>query len=117
AKKIRKAKSDPQPFPTNAGEMEGRPEVTNLVTIYSALSGETPQAIMDRFGGGQFSPFKEALAEVAVAGLTPIATRFRELLSETTEIDKILKNGAEKADAIAQPVIKEAFKIMGFWQK
>lgn len=117
AKKIRKAKSDPNPFPTNPKEMEGRPEVTNLITIYTALSGETPQAVMDRFGGGQFSPFKEALAEVAVAGLTPIATRFRELLNDTTEIDKILADGADKANAIAQPILKDAMKLMGFWRE
>jgi tryptophanyl-tRNA synthetase len=97
--------------------MEGRPEVQNLITIYSALSGEKPQAIMDRFGGGQFSPFKEALAEVAVTALTPMATRFNALLSETTEIDKILADGAEKADAIAQPILKEAMNLMGFWQR
>ncbi|NBX65377.1 MAG: tryptophan--tRNA ligase [Proteobacteria bacterium] len=115
AKKIRKAKSDPNPFPTSAAEMEGRPEVQNLITIYSALSGEKPQAIMDRFGGGQFSPFKEALAEVTVAGMTPIATRFRELLADTTEIDKILKDGADKANAIAQPILKDAMELMGFW--
>lgn len=117
AKKIRKAKSDPNPFPTNPAEMEGRPEVQNLISIYCALSGEKPQAIMDRFGGGQFSPFKEALAEVAVAGLTPIATRFRELLADTTEIDKILANGADKANAIAQPILKDAMDLMGFWHK
>jgi len=117
AKKIRKAKSDPNPFPSNPGEMEGRAEVQNLITIYTALSGDTAQSVMDRFGGGQFSPFKEALAEVAVNALAPIAKRLNDLLADTTEIDKILKDGAEKADALASPVMKDAYKIMGFWQK
>ncbi len=114
-KKIRKARSDAQPFPSNPAEMAGRPEVQNLITLYTSLSGETAESLMVKFGGGQFSPFKEALAEVAVAGLTPIATRFRELLTDTTEIDKILANGAAKADAIAQPILKEVKEIMGFW--
>jgi tryptophanyl-tRNA synthetase len=117
AKKIRKAKSDMQPFPANTDEMAGRPEVTNLITIYAALSGETQQAIMDRFGGGNFAPFKEALAEVAVAGLAPIANRFNELLQDTAEIDRILAAGAAKADAIAQPILRDAMDIMGFWHR
>jgi tryptophanyl-tRNA synthetase len=116
AKKIRKAKSDALPFPANAKEMEGRPEVTNLITVYAALSGEAPQAIMDRFGGGQFSPFKEALAEVAVNALSPMTRRLNELLADTTEIDRILKIGAEKANAIAQPNLDEVFRLMGFWR-
>lgn len=117
AKKIRKAKSDPNPFPANPKEMEGRPEVQNLITIYTALSGDTAQSVMDRFGGGQFSPFKEALAEVAVNALSPIAKRLNELLADTAEIDNILKSGAEKANAIAAPVMKDVYEIMGFWQK
>lgn len=116
-KKIKKAKSDALPFPANAKELEGRPEVANLITIYTALSGEGAQSVMDRFGGGGFAPFKEALAQVAVEGLAPMATRFRELLAERTEIDRILANGAEKADAIASPILKEAVQVMGFWHR
>lgn len=117
AKKIRKAKSDPNPFPSNAGEMEGRAEVQNLITLYTAMSGEKADDVFKRFGGGQFSPFKEALAEVAVAHLSPMAKRLNELLAETSEIDKILAAGAEKAATIAAPIMKDAYKIMGFWQK
>lgn len=115
-KKIKKAKSDALPFPANTAEMENRPEVQNLITIYAALSGETPEAITNRFGGGQFSPFKEALAEVAVATLSPMTTRLNELLKDTTEIDKILAIGAEKANAIAKPNMEEIYKLMGFWR-
>ncbi len=115
AKKIRKAKSDALPFPANAGETRDRPEVQNLITIYTALSGETAQGVMDRFGGGGFAPFKEALAEVAVNGLAPIATRLNELLADVTEIDRILATGAEKAEAIARPVMRQVYETMGFW--
>jgi len=115
AKKIRKAKSDALPFPTNAKEAEGRAEVQNLITLYTAMSGETADAVYAKFGGGNFAPFKEALAEVAVNAISPIAGRFNELLSDRTEIDRILKGGAERAQAISAPVLSEAYKIMGFW--
>ncbi|MCB1538979.1 MAG: tryptophan--tRNA ligase [Rhodospirillales bacterium] len=116
AKKIRKAKSDALPFPANPGEEKDRPEVQNLITLYTALSGETRQAVMDRFGGGGFAPFKESFADVAVAALAPVATRMNGLLADPAEIDRILKNGAERADAIAAPILDEAFRVMGFWR-
>ena len=117
AKKIRKAKSDPLPFPSGPDELKDRPEVQNLITIYAALSGQSPQDVMTRFGGGNFAPFKESLAEVAVTALAPIATRFNQLLSDKGEIDRILADGAARATAISAPILKEAYEIMGFWQK
>lgn len=117
AKKIRKAKSDPNPFPANAGEMQGRPEVENLITLYTAMSGEKQDDVFKRFGGGQFSPFKEALAEVAVAHLSPIAKRLNELLADPSEIDRILSVGTDKAAAIAAPIMAQVYETMGFWRK
>ncbi len=116
AKKIKKAKSDMLPFPATPEEAKGRPEVENLISIYAALSGESADAVMKRFGGGQFSPFKTALAEVAVASLSPITNRLNELLSEPAEIDRILADGAERANAIAQPILNDVFSAMGFWR-
>jgi tryptophanyl-tRNA synthetase len=116
AKKIRKAKSDILPFPATPEEMKGRPEVENLISIYTALSGETVQDVLNKFGGGQFSPFKNALADVAVAGLAPMAARLNGLLADPAEIDRILADGAQRANAIAQPILDEAFKVMGFWR-
>lgn len=113
--KIKKATTDSLPFPTSAAEYEGRAEVKNLITIYAALSGQSPQDVMDRFGGGNFGPFKQALADVAVEALAPMSARFNTLLRDPTEIDKILADGAERAAAIAMPVLVETKRIMGFW--
>lgn len=115
-KKIKRAKTDAQNFPSNPDEAKGRPEVVNLINIHSALSGDDESALYARFGGGNFAPFKEELSEVAVNHLSPIATRLNELLQDPAEIDRILANGAERAAAIAAPIIKDTYKAMGFWR-
>lgn len=116
AAKIRKAKTDPEPLPDNLEGLTGRPEADNLVTIYAALAGESKEQVLARFAGQQFSVFKPALAEVAVAHLAPITTRLQELLAAPEEIDAVLARGNEKARAIAAPVLHDVMDIMGFWR-
>ena len=94
--------------------MAGRPEAENLINIYAALADRTPELIIGEFAGAQFSIFKNALADLAVAKLTPIAAEMRSLLSDPAEIDRILKSGAERATAIAAPVMAEVRRLVGF---
>jgi len=114
AQKIRKAKTDPHPLPTNDNEFKGRPEAENLLNIYAALADEPLAAVRAKFAGQQFSTFKATLGDLAVAKLEPITREMRRLMSDTAEIDKILKAGAEKAQAIAEPIVEEVKKIVGF---
>lgn len=117
AQKIKKAKSDSLPVPASDAELEGRPEARNLISIYAALSDKDKAAVMKEFGGGQFSTFKTALADLCVDKLAPITARMRDLMADTGEIDKILRVGAEKANALAEPTLAETMKLMGFWKK
>jgi tryptophanyl-tRNA synthetase len=114
ANKIRKARTDPEPLPSEAKGLENRPEAQNLVNIFAALSDETVDAVITRFAGQQFSAFKSELADLAVAKLTPIAAQMRRLMGDPTELDRILNDGALKARAIAEPVMKEVRKAVGF---
>jgi tryptophanyl-tRNA synthetase len=114
AQKIRKARTDPNPLPEDEKGLEGRPEADNLINIFAALSDTSKAEVIARFAGQQFSGFKNELADLAVAKIAPIATRMRELLTDPVELDRILKDGAEKAAAIAAPIIAETKKIVGF---
>jgi tryptophanyl-tRNA synthetase len=116
AAKIRKAKTDPEPLPDNLADLKARPEADNLITIYAALADQSKEQVLAQFAGRQFSEFKPALADVAVAHLSPITTRLNELLDDKAEIDRILASGAEKARAIAEPVLRDAMDVMGFWR-
>jgi len=113
AQKVRKAQTDPHPLPSQAEGLEGRPAAENLVTIYAALAGRTQASVLTEFGGGQFSTFKAALADLAVARLSPIASEMRRLLADPGAIDAILAEGAEQARAIAAPVMREVKDIVG----
>ena len=114
AQKIRKARTDPAPLPDSEKGFEGRPEAENLVNIFAALADESRDATIARFAGQQFSSFKNELAELAVGKLTPIAAEMRRLLSDPAEIDSLLRRGAEKAHALASPVLAEVKRIVGF---
>jgi tryptophanyl-tRNA synthetase len=116
AQKIRKAKTDPNPLPSHNDKdaFVGRPEAENLINIYAALGDETVDAVIAQYSGQQFSGFKNALADLAVAKLTPIADEMRRLMADQTEIDRILRDSAEKASAIAEPIIREVKKVVGF---
>ncbi|MFP3942263.1 MAG: tryptophan--tRNA ligase [Alphaproteobacteria bacterium] len=114
ALKIRKARTDPEPLPGHAKELEDRPEARNLVNIYAALAGEEVIAVLDRFEGAPFSKFKEDLTELAVTELGPVADGVRRLMADPSEIDRVLGDGAERARAIAAPVMNEVKHIVGF---
>jgi tryptophanyl-tRNA synthetase len=114
AQKIKKAKTDPLPLPESEKGFEGRPEAENLFAIYAALAEQPVAAVIAQYGGQQFSGFKNALAELAVATLTPIAAEMRRLLADPAEIDRILKSGAEKASALAAPVMADVKRLVGF---
>jgi tryptophanyl-tRNA synthetase len=113
AQKIRKAKTDPEPLPTAVEGLAARPEADNLVTIFAALADTSRADVLARFGGQNFSGFKKELVDLAVDRLAPITTRMRELTGDKSEIDRILKRGAERADAIASRHLAEVKDIVG----
>ncbi len=116
AGKIRKAKTDPLPMPETVEELKGRPEADNLVGIYAALSGETSAQVLKTYGGQGFGQsFKPALAELLVEKLSPVSADMRRLMADPAEIDRVLAAGAEKAAAIAAPILAETKRIVGFW--
>jgi tryptophanyl-tRNA synthetase len=114
AQKIRKAKTDPEPLPSETAGLAGRPEADNLVGIYAALSEGSREEVLREFGGGQFSTFKSALADLAVAKLGPIGAKMTQLKSDQAYIDKVLKRGAERARALAKPNMDAVKDIVGF---
>ncbi len=114
AQKFRKAKTDPHPFPSDVKELEARPEADNLAGIYAALADTTAEAVLKQFGGVQFSKFKEALTELAVAKLGPIGAEMKRLTSDPAHIDAILADGSARARVIANQTMKEVGKIVGF---
>ena len=93
ALKIRKAKTDPEPLPSEVAGLENRPEAGNLVGIYAALGDRQPEEVIGEIGGLSFSQFKEKLTELAVAELGPIGAEMQRLLAEPDEIDKVLSDG------------------------
>jgi tryptophanyl-tRNA synthetase len=111
--KVRKAKTDPEPLPASAKELEGRAEAENLVGIYAALTGESVDAVLARFGGQGFGAFKPALAEVLVESLAPISTRFNDLRADTAALDAILIDGAARAAALAAPTLAATYAALG----
>ncbi|WP_181700377.1 tryptophan--tRNA ligase [Chthonobacter albigriseus] len=114
AQKIRKARTDPDALPSELEGLKDRPEADNLVTIYAALADTSRAAVLKEFGGSQFSTFKPALADLAVSALSPVSTRMRELMADTAYIDGVLKDGGERATAIARPVMDQVKDIVGF---
>ena len=114
AQKIRRARTDADPLPDAPGGLEGRPEAQNLVSIYAALADSDTQSVLTEFAGRGFGDFKPRLAELAVARLAPMAAEMRRLLEDPGQIDDILGEGAERAIAIAEPIMREISDIVGF---
>jgi tryptophanyl-tRNA synthetase len=113
AQKIRKAKTDPEALPSEEAGLEGRAEARNLVAIYAALADESVEKVLTEVGGKQFSEFKPMLVERAVEKLSPISAEMRRLLNDKSEIDRVLEGGAERARAIAAPILKHTYEIVG----
>ena len=116
AGKIRRAKTDPNPLPDSKDGLQGRPEAENLLNIYAALADKSQEAAIAEFAGQQFSHFKQVLADLTVAKIGPVTEEMRRLLSDPAEIDRILKSGADRARAIAVPVMAEVKRRVGFVQ-
>jgi tryptophanyl-tRNA synthetase len=113
AQKIRKAKTDPDPLPGDPAGLDGRPEAKNLVGIYGAVTGESVEQVLAKFAGQGFGAFKPALADVLIELLRPLRTRLEELRRDTTELDRILADGAERASALAAPTLAAAYDAVG----
>jgi tryptophanyl-tRNA synthetase len=114
ALKFRKARTDPEALPSDTARLKQRPEADNLVAIHAALAGVSKAEVLRQFGGAQFSAFKPALADLAVAKLTPIAAEIRRLLDDRGYVDSVLARGAERARAIAGPIVQHVKNIVGF---
>ncbi|MFK7941614.1 MAG: tryptophan--tRNA ligase [Paracoccaceae bacterium] len=113
AKKIRKAKTDPDALPSEIEGLEGRSEARNLVNIYAALSDQTVEAVLAEVGGQQFGTFKPKLAELAVTKLEPVSSEMARLMNDTAEIDRLLSEGAQQAREITAPILAKTYEIVG----
>jgi tryptophanyl-tRNA synthetase len=116
ARKIQKAKTDPDALPSGEQGLANRSEADNLVGIYAALANTTKAKVLEEFGGSQFSTFKKALADLAVAKLAPITAEMRRLSADPGEIDRVLADGASRARAIAEPIMRQVRDVVGFIQ-
>ncbi|MGH7009766.1 MAG: tryptophan--tRNA ligase, partial [Caulobacteraceae bacterium] len=113
--KIRKARTDTPPLPRAVAGLAGRPEAENLVGIFAALSGTSPGAVLERFAGQGFGQgFKDELAERLVMTIGPVRDKISDLLSQPTRLDDVLTDGAERARALAEPILEEVRSIVGF---
>jgi len=113
ALKIRRAKTDPEPLPATISALDRRPEADNLIGIYGALSGISREDALARFAGQNFSSFKDALSELAVEVLGRIGGEMSRLMNDPGYIDSVLRQGAERAHAIADPNLRDVQAISG----
>lgn len=113
AKKIKKARTDPEPLPEKLEELEGRAEAQNLIGIYAALADLEQQAVLSEFAGKGFGDFKPALADLAVSKLSPIRDRFEALREDKAAIDQILIDGSVRARELAQPTVDATYEALG----
>ena len=111
--KIKKAKTDPEPLPSDKAGLEGRAEAANLVGIYAAMAGTNQDAVLAEFGGHGFGKFKPALGELLVESLAPINTRFVELRQDREALDAVLAKGALKARELAGPTLAAVYAALG----
>jgi len=114
ASKVRRAKTDPEPLPSETEGLKGRPEAENLVGIYAALANITKAEVLTQFGGGQFSTFKGALVDLAVAKLGPIGAEMKRLVADPAYIDAVLRDGSERARVLANETMGHVKDIVGF---
>ena len=114
ATKVRKAKTDPEPLPSEEKGLETRPEADNLVGIYAALSETTKAAVLAEFGSAQFSTFKSALVDLSVAKLGPIGGEMKRLVADKAYIDSVLADGSERASVLARQTMNSVKDVLGF---
>ena len=113
ALKIRRAKTDPEPLPSEPAGLEGRAEARNLVSIYAALADTDAAGVLRQHGGQGFGAFKQALSDIVIAALAPIGAETCRLLADPGHIDAVLRGGARRAAAIADPIVTQAERLMG----
>jgi tryptophanyl-tRNA synthetase len=113
AKKVRKAKTDQEPLPDSVEGLADRPEARNLVNIYAALADMTTEQVITEYAGQPFGKFKPALADLAVARMSPITTEMARLMADPAEIDRILTRGATRAREITVPILRQCYDIVG----
>jgi tryptophanyl-tRNA synthetase len=114
AQKVRRAKTDPEPLPSEEKGLETRPEADNLVGIFAALADVTRADVLKEFGNAQFSTFKNALTDLAVTKLTPINSEMKRLLNDPASIDAVLADGSERARKLARETMNAVKDIVGF---
>lgn len=114
AKKIRKARTDSEPLPASLADLEGRAEAKNLINIFAALSDQKADKVCAEYEGKGFADFKRDLADISVETLGPITEEMSRLMDEKSYLDDILREGAENADALAAPILKQVHEIVGF---
>jgi tryptophanyl-tRNA synthetase len=114
SQKIRKAKTDSEPLPSEEAGLAGRPEAENLVTLFAALREIDRESVLQEFGGGPFSSFKSALADLAVAKMGPIGAEMKRLMADPSYIDGVLADGADRARVIAHETMNAVKDIVGF---
>jgi len=114
SQKIRKAKTDPDPLPETMEGLNDRPEARNLVTIYAALADCSSQEVLTEFAGKGFGVFKPALVDVAVEKLAPVTTAMRQYMDDQSYVLSVLDEGAERAHAIARPIMQDIRERLGF---
>ena len=114
SKKIKRATTDADALPSEAAGLAGRAEAENLVAVYASLSDQSVDAVLGEFGGQGWGKFKPALADLAVAVLAPIATEMKRLVADKGEMDQILRRNADRARAIAVPIMDDVRRIVGF---
>lgn len=111
--KIKKAKTDPHPLPETVKELEDRPEASNLLKIYASLANQSLDTTCQNFAGSQFSQLKSDLSDLIVSILDPISQEMNRLLNDISELDKLLEAGNEKARTVTNPIVSDAYKIVG----
>ena len=114
ARKIRRARTDPDPLPGDSAGLENRPEAANLVGMFAALCDQSVDQICARFAGAQFSNFKAELIELALSELGPITAEMRRLAADPGHVDAVLGAGARRATEIAAPILRDVHEIVGF---
>jgi len=113
AQKVRKAKTDPEPLPSDPAGLDSRPEAKNLVGIYGAVTGQSVEQVLAQFAGQGFGSFKPALADAVIALLSPLRARLEQFRADPAELDRILSAGAERASELAAPTLAAAYRAVG----
>jgi tryptophanyl-tRNA synthetase len=114
AQKIRKAKTDSEPLPSELEGLKGRPEAANLMGLFAALDDQSLETVCQRYGGASFSGFKSDLADLAIASLAPIQEEMRRLMADPQHVDSVLAEGVQRARALSEPILADVQSIVGF---